>query len=56
MLPSISCVNSVHSRHMAKIATLLGRKVKWDPKKCDLIGDTEASELVNRKQRAEYSL
>ena len=51
-----SHVNSVNSCHMANIAMLLGRKVKWDPEKYDFIDDAQASSLVNRKQRAEYAI
>ena len=51
-----SHVNSVNSCHMANIAMLLGRKVKWDPKRYDFIDDAEASALVSRKQRAEYAI
>lgn len=43
--------NSVNSCHMANIAMLLGRKVKWDPQKYEFVGDDEANALRSRKQR-----
>ena len=43
--------SSVNSCHMANIAMLLGRKVKWDPRKYEFIGDDEANALRSRKQR-----
>ena len=47
---------SVNACHMANIAMLLGRKIKWDPKKYDFIDDPDASALVNRKQRQPYTV
>jgi len=32
----------------------LGRKLKWDPKKEDYIGDKEASATLARPQRGPY--
>ena len=47
---------SVNACHMANIAMLLGRKVKWDPEKYDFVDDADASALVNRKQREPYTI
>ncbi|MHC4398646.1 MAG: hypothetical protein ACYTG0_03105, partial [Planctomycetota bacterium] len=49
------CV-SVNSCHMANIAMLLGRKIRWDPEKYDFIDDPEASALIGRPQREPYSI
>jgi hypothetical protein len=46
--------NSVNTCHMANIAMLLERKVKWDAKKQEFIGDDEANQLTRRKQRESY--
>jgi predicted dehydrogenase len=47
---------SVNACHMANIAMLLGRKIRWDPEKYDFIDDADASALVHRKQRAPYTI
>jgi predicted dehydrogenase len=47
--------NSVNACHMANIAMLLERKVKWDRKKQEFIGDDEANQLTSRKQREPYT-
>jgi len=48
--------NSVNACHMANIAMLLGRKVRFDPKKQSFPGDPEANALMSRKQRAPYMI
>ena len=47
---------SVNACHMANLAMLLGRKIRWDPKKYDFIDDADASALIDRKQRAPYTI
>ena len=47
---------SVNACHMANIAMLLGRKVRWDPKTEDFIDDPEASALRGRRQREPYTI
>ena len=47
---------AVSSCHMCNIAMKLGRKLKWDPVKEDFIGDADASAMVTRVQRPEYSI
>ena len=37
--------------HLANISIRLGRKIKWDPKKEQVIGDKEANKWQSRKQR-----
>ncbi|NUQ64923.1 MAG: Gfo/Idh/MocA family oxidoreductase [Pirellulales bacterium] len=49
-------VNSVNSCHMANIAMLLGRKVKWDSEKYAFVGDDEANALCGRKQREPWTI
>jgi predicted dehydrogenase len=49
------CV-SVNACHMANIAMLLGRKIRWDPAQYDFIDDAEASALISRRQRAPYAI
>ena len=44
------------SCHMCNIAMRLGRKLRWDPKKEDFIGDEQASAMLRRKQRKPYAL
>ena len=48
--------NSVNACHAANIAMLLGRKVKWDRKKYEFVGDDEANQLTRRKQREPYAI
>ena len=48
--------NSVNSCHMANISMLLNRTVKFDPQKYAFTGDDEATQLMSRKQRAEYAI
>jgi len=49
------CV-SVNACHMANIAMLLARKIRWDPGKYDFVDDPEASALIRRKQREPYTI
>ena len=49
-------VNSVNACHMANIAMLLDRKVRFDPKKYEFPGDAEANQLMKRAQRAPYTV
>jgi predicted dehydrogenase len=45
---------SVTSCHLANIALLLGRKLKWDPAAEDFPGDKEARALLKRERRRPY--
>ena len=47
---------SVNSCHMANIAMLLGRKLRWDPEKYQFIDDDEANALMSRKKREPYTI
>jgi myo-inositol 2-dehydrogenase / D-chiro-inositol 1-dehydrogenase len=48
--------HSVNSCHMANIAMLLDRSIKFDPEKYDFIDDPQASRLMRREQRAPYQI
>lgn len=48
--------NSVNACHMANIAMLLNRTVKWDPEKYEFPGDEEANALTRRSQREPYQI
>ena len=54
--PTSSPTHSVNACHMANIAMLLGRKVRWDLKQQQFIDDAEANALVSRQQRPPYTL
>ena len=45
-------VNSVNACHMANIAMLLGRKVRWDLKQQQFIDNAEANALMSRPRAA----
>ncbi len=47
---------AVSACHLCNIAMLMGRKLRWDPKKESFIGDGEANALVARKQRKPYRI
>jgi predicted dehydrogenase len=40
--------------HLGNIAIRTGRKIKWDPKKEEIIGDAEAAKMVSRPYRAPW--
>ena len=42
--------------HMANIAMLVGRKIRWDPARQEFIGDDEANAWQTRPQRAPYTI
>ncbi len=44
------------SCHLCNIAMLVGRKLRWDPRKERFIGDGEANGLLARKQRKPYRI
>lgn len=51
-----SHVHSVNACHLANIAMLLDRKVKFDAKTYTFPGDKEANRLVRREQRTPYKI
>ena len=46
---------AISTCHLSNIALILGRRLRWDPKSEDFISDPEASALVNRTARENYS-
>jgi predicted dehydrogenase len=42
--------------HLGNIAMLLGRDLKWDPEKEQVIGDAEANRMLSRPYRAPWKL
>ncbi|MGA2533782.1 MAG: Gfo/Idh/MocA family oxidoreductase [Candidatus Aminicenantales bacterium] len=47
---------SIIPSHLANIAFRLGRRVRWDPEKEDILGDPEAQRLVGRAYRSPWAL
>jgi predicted dehydrogenase len=47
---------SVAVAHLGNIAMLLGRKIRWDPKKEQIIGDSTASRMLSRPIRSPWHL
>jgi predicted dehydrogenase len=58
--PTLTPVETAHNSlvpgHLALIAMMVGRKIKWDAKKERIIGDAEASKLLSREYRAPWKL
>ena len=48
--------HSVNACHMANIAMLLDRPVRFDPQAYQFIEDQEANQLMSRKQREPYGI
>ena len=42
--------------HLGNIAARLGRKIRWDPAKEQIVGDEEAARMVSRPYRAPWAL
>lgn len=42
--------------HLANLSLRLGRKLKWDPQKEQIVGDDEANLWLSRPQRAGYEI
>ena len=51
----IGC-RSVTVCHLANIAIWLGRPIRWDPSKEEIVGDQEAAAWLDRPKRAPYHL
>jgi hypothetical protein len=47
---------SISPAHLGNIAMLLGRKIRWDPDKEEIINDPAASALLGRSYRAPWTL
>ncbi|MCY2996397.1 MAG: Gfo/Idh/MocA family oxidoreductase [Planctomycetota bacterium] len=42
--------------HLGNIAMLVGRKIRWDPAKEEILGDEEAARLLGRPKREPWSI
>ena len=47
---------SISPAHLGNISMLLGRKIKWDPDKEEIIDDPAASAMLGRSYRAPWTL
>jgi predicted dehydrogenase len=58
--PTITPAETAHHSaipgHLGLISMLVGRKIKWDVQKEQILGDSEASKLLTRPFRAPWSL
>ncbi len=58
--PTITPVEAAHRSavpgHLGLIAMMVGRKIKWDPAKEEIVGDEEASKLLRREYRGPWKL
>jgi len=58
--PTITPVETAHHSalpgHLGLISMLLGRKIKWDPVKEEILGDAEATKLMSRPYRKPWKL
>ncbi len=51
-----SHVQAMNTCHLTAIAARLGRKIKWDPKKEEIVGDEQAASMASRKPRAGFEV
>lgn len=42
--------------HLSNIAMRLGRELKWDPVKREIIGDAQANSFLSRESRKEFEI
>lgn len=58
--PTVTPVETAHHSaipgHLALIAMMVNRPLKWDPAKEEIIGDAEASKLLGREYRGPWKL
>ena len=58
--PTITPVETAHHSaipgHLGLISMLVGRRLKWDAKKEQIIGDADASKLLSRPYRAPWQI
>jgi hypothetical protein len=45
---------SVTAAHLGNIAMILGRKIRWDPIREQIIGDATASRMISRAMRSPW--
>jgi myo-inositol 2-dehydrogenase / D-chiro-inositol 1-dehydrogenase len=46
----------VSACHLGNISIRLGRKLKWDPRREQFVGDDEANAWLRRPQRKPYQI
>jgi len=51
-----SAVQSDFMSHLSEMAVRLGRKIRWDPARETVIGDTEAERMMSRPMRPPWSI
>ena len=51
--PAETSHRSITPGHLGYVSNTLGRALNWDPKKEQIIGDKEASELLNKMYHRE---
>ena len=54
--PLPDAVRSDVISHMCDIAVRLDRKITWDPKKEEIVGDSEAARMLHRPMRSPWTL
>jgi predicted dehydrogenase len=54
--PLTDAVRSDVISHICDIAVRLDRKITWDPKKVEIIGDSEATRMLHRPMRSPWTL
>ncbi len=54
--PLESAIRSDTISHMSNIAIRLARPVKWDPEKERIIGDAEATKMLDRPMRKPWEM
>lgn len=51
-----SHVQAMNTCHLTAIAARLGRKITWDPKKEEIVGDSEAASFASREPRKGFEI
>ena len=51
-----SHVQAMNTCHLAAIAARLGRTIKWDPKKEEIVGDDQAAAMAARERREGFEI
>jgi predicted dehydrogenase len=54
--PAETAHRSITLAHLGNIAMLLGRKLRWDPAREEILGDLQASAMLDRPLRAPWTL
>ena len=51
-----SHVQAINCCHLCGIAARLNRKIEWDPKKEEIVGDEQAASFAARERRKEFDI